>query len=170
MDRMKNSLLTILFLALIIGCSQPKEETDTEKKAPAVAEYALDLDSAVYYIHRYDSVSKANLQGSIPIKAFTIRAADLLQALGLPEKTPVNYTHARVYLGMDKNNQFRLFFTPVEGASIKNGIAGQDVILKGPHKHGLADADNSLATDGSYVLDFTAPCPNTCPNGSPLNQ
>lgn len=167
---MKTSLLALLSLIFLISCSQPKEEIAEEVKAPAVAEYALDLDSAVYYIHRYDSVAKANLKGSLPLKAFTIRAVDLLQALGLPEKTPVKYTHARVYLGMDKNNQFRLFFTPVEGASIKNGEAGQDVILKGPHSHGLADAGDGLTSSGSYVLDFTAPCPNTCPSGSPLNQ
>jgi hypothetical protein len=166
---MKTNLTYLLFLVLIFGCTKPKEETTPANDAPTVAEYALDLDSAVQYIHRYDSLAKASLKGSVPIKAFTIRAADMLQALGLPESSKVKYTHARVYLGTDANGNFRLFFTPVDGASISKGEAGKDVILTGPHKHGLADAPGVLTTSGSYVLDFTAPCPNTCPTNSPLN-
>jgi hypothetical protein len=167
---MKTNLLAIPFLLFVIGCSQPKEDTTSPDKAQDVAEYALDLDSAVQYIHRYDSVVKTVLKDSVPIKSFTIRAADLLESLGLSAKTKVKYTHARIYLGMDESNKFRIFLTPVDGASIDNGVAGTDVILKGPHKNGRFNATNALTNDGSYVLDFSAPCPNTCPNGSPLNQ
>ncbi len=165
---MKNSLLSIAFVLFVVACTQqPKEDTITLDQGPVVAEYALDLDSARDYIKRYDSLSKQRL-GGVPVNAYTIRAADLLEALGLPEKTKVKYTHARVYLGIDKNNNFRLFLTPVDGASIHKGEAGKDVILNGPHKPTLADASDVEASTGSYVLDFTAPCPKTCPSGSPL--
>jgi hypothetical protein len=165
---MKNSTLSIVFFLFIIACgTQPKDDTTDVDQGPAVAEYALDLDSAKLYIKRYDSISRLKLDG-IPINAYTIRAADLLEALGLPENTKVKYTHARVYLGIDKNNKFRLFLTPVEGASIAKGEAGKDVILNGPHKRTLADASDVEASTGSYVLDFTAPCPKTCPSGSQL--
>jgi hypothetical protein len=155
---MKNYFVLFLPLIFMIGCTQQKEQT--------IAEYALDLDSAVQYIHRYDSIAKEVLKDSVPIKSFTIRAADLLESLGLPAKTKVKYTHARIYLGMDENNKFRIFLTPVEGASITSGVAGSDVIFK----PGLRDISDARTTNGSYVLDFSAPCPNTCPNGSPLNQ
>ncbi|NOS94066.1 MAG: hypothetical protein HOP30_19285 [Cyclobacteriaceae bacterium] len=168
---MKKNLLTILSVALLFACSpKEKEEVELLNDGNQIAEYALDLDSAIQYVNRYDSIAKASLKDTIPFKAFTVRAVDLLEALGLPENTKVKYTHARIYLGMDQNDHFRLFFTPVQGASIKNGEAGQDVILKGPHKHGLAEDAKLQLSNGSYVLDFTAPCPNTCPNGSPLNQ
>ena len=105
----------------------------------------------------------------MPIKAFTVRAEDLIESLGIAGVDSIKYSHVRVYLGFDNNNHFRLFLTPVKGADIKKHQPGEDVILNGPYTPGLGD-DGSLTDSGNYVLDFSSPCPTSCPTGSPLNK
>jgi hypothetical protein len=170
---MKNLLLVFICLCLAIGCSKTEPDQsvasvgDKDPVSSDTIEYALALDSAVLYAKRYDSIAAHYFNGTVPIKAYTIRSADLLEVLGISAKTQVNYPAVRVYLGMDLNNHFRMFLTPVEGANLDSAKAGKDKILQGKYKHGLAD----VAT-GQYVLDFTSPCPATCPakDDSPFHQ
>jgi len=132
--------------------------------------YAVPYDSALRNMARFDKkmriydslvVKALNKKGpvKVPIRAFTIRAVDLLEALGLPaaDTTRVAYDHVRIYFGMDANDGFKLYLTPVDSADLSSHPpqAGVDVILKGKYR-GLGD-------DGEYVFDFAAPCPNTCP-------
>lgn len=160
---------SLLCFFALLACSPAKKESK-ENASPQIAEYALAVDSAVKYIKRYDSIMHSALGDSLPVKSFTVRAVDLLESLGLPADTKAKYDNVRVYLGMDTNNKFRLFLTPVSGASITNGIAGTDIVLSGPYTNGTVD--NTLLTtfDGAYVLDFTGPCPTSCPDDFLLNQ
>lgn len=171
-----NKLLYLALGVMAFACTQTNDENNNLTSAPApvmdTAEYALSLDSAVIFTKRYDSLVSEILKTKTPIRAYTIRSADLLEALGLPEKTKVQYTHVRAYMGMDMNNNFRLFLTPVDGADLESLNPGKDVILSGPFTRGIKKGlgNNLQVDDGQYVMDFTAPCPNTCPPDSPLNQ
>ncbi|MEQ9007225.1 MAG: hypothetical protein RLP12_05035, partial [Ekhidna sp.] len=60
-------------------------------------------------------------------------------------------------------DQFKLYLTPVEGAKLSAGIAGKDVILDGPYE-GIPNGNSEVSdSDGPYMMDFTKPCPTTCP-------
>lgn len=160
---------SVLCFFVLLACSGAKKDTKENNK-PQIAEYALALDSAVKYIKRYDSVMHYALGDSLPVKSFTVRAVDLLESLGLPANTQSEYQHVRVYLGLDTNNKFRLFLTPVSGASISDGVAGRDIVLSGPYTNGMANNSEITSFEGEYVLDFTGPCPTSCPETNLLNQ
>jgi hypothetical protein len=162
---MKKVIYMLACLPLAFGCAKDKT-TNTEEH---IAEYALPLDSAVSYVTRYDSIVKKVLDNSIPIKAYTIRAVDLMEALGMPleDTVKVKYNHIRVYMGMDAKNNFRLMLTPVNNADIVSGIPGEDVILDGHYSASTKNSGEPINI-GQYVLDFTGPCPNSCPVQSPL--
>jgi hypothetical protein len=153
----------------VIGCAIGLACTPTEKKSDELpvafadtASFALSLDSVNHYRQHYDSVARKKLGQDAPVRAFTVRAVDLLEAIGLPKNSDPKYKFVRVYLGLDYKGHFRVFLTPVEGADISKGIAGKDITLTGPHSHGFA-GPNISAHDGAYMLDFSSPCPNTCP-------
>lgn len=164
---MKKIIPTLICsLAIIaLGCTTPEKKTDENATEP-IAEYALSVDSARIYIARYDTVFQKHFNGNVPVKAFTIRAADLLEALGVSPKDTVKFHHARIYIGMDFSNKFRLFLTPVEGAKIDENLPGRDVILNGPYSKGSGKTKDFQVSQGEYVMDFTMPCPNSCPNGA----
>lgn len=171
---MKNLFYFLICIAAAFSCTKTENSLDssapTDKPDPIdTAEYALSLDSAIIYTKRFDSIARVNFKGTVPVKAYTVRSEDLLEAMGISKKTKVKYSHVRIYLGMDLKNNFRMVLTPVEGADIDKGIPGTDKILKGPYKRTISDTE-FVFEDDSYVLDFTAPCPATCPTGSPLNN
>lgn len=168
---MKKVMYIMVCLSALFACTPTEKKTITTDATESLAEYALSLDTAVSYTKRYDSIVRATLHDTIPIKAYTIRVVDLIEALGMPLKDTIDvkYNHIRVYLGMDQKDNFRLLLTPVAGADINNGIPGNDVILRGLYSNGLGTASDPVK-NGSYVLDFTGPCPNSCPVNSPLNQ
>lgn len=103
----------------------------------------------------------------VPIKAFTVRAADLFAALGVSDSVQHTYDNIRVYFGYSqKEDEFKLYIVPVADANIADTISGRDVLLDHsgrpapmPHDHPLADR---------YVLDLNAPCPSLCDVSSPL--
>jgi hypothetical protein len=115
-----------------------------------------------------------------PIHAFTIRAVDLLAALGMDPKlanaASCRFKHIRVYLGHDSiNTVFKLYIVPVDGACLKGENsstweAGTDVFLDKQANPIMAvdSGSNSMASTNTYVLDLNAPCPNTCAKETPL--
>ncbi|MBI1767237.1 MAG: hypothetical protein HYR67_02550 [Bacteroidetes bacterium] len=181
---MKKSLYSLLAVGLVVVYACNSKSSDTAQKSEplilsggATSLYAVPLDTAVKNIKHYDKNIKmydsliAAAQGKkpdkkIPIKAFTIRAADLFEAMGMSAADTVKatYKYVRVYLAMNHKNDFKMYLTPVDGANLSANppVAGKDVIMTGKY--------NGLSSDGSYVLDFTQPCPTTCPTGSPLNN
>lgn len=165
---MKKLIYFLSLIILVTACNQPEKKT-AENVAKGPARFALSLDSAVAYTKNYRQISKKIFKDSVPIKAFTVRAADLIESLGITGADSIKFSHVRVYLGIDNNNKFRLFLTPVKDASIKDHKPGEDVILNGPYTPGLGDDGLSATTSGDYVLDFSAPCPSSCPTSSPLN-
>jgi hypothetical protein len=167
----KTSLKTALLICLVtaMSCNKPTAEsaaiTDTNGNHPRCGSVITPLDTAINCIHRYDSVWTALFRtGEPPIKAYTIRAEDLLEAMGMPasyaaDTTICKYNHVRVYIGLDAKYKFKLFFTPVTGADLCQSNGGTDKILY----------DSTAAMPFQYVLDLNAPCPNTCGSGgSPL--
>ncbi len=122
--------------------------------------YAVSFTKAKENITRYDDISK-EIFTKTPVKAWTIRSVDLLEAMGMPVENPIQakFKHVRMYLGLSQDSTFKLYLTPVEGAKLssKPPIAGKDVILSGEY--------DGLGDDGEYMLDFTSPCPTTCPEG-----
>jgi hypothetical protein len=162
-------------LLLMMGCQPTTNSVESTASMEATevddnqkSLYAVPLSKAIDDIGRFDSLSTEYLQ-QIPIKAFTIRSIDFLEAMGVSNTTPTKYTHVRIYLGMDSSNNYKLFLTPVKGAKLSSKIpvAGKDVILNGPYQGKVGELQD---TNGSYVLDFSQPCPSACDDGSPLNQ
>lgn len=170
---MKN-LLRAIFLLTLISCQQSATDEPAEEPAYKIIDtapsmYAVSLAEAERNVKFYDSLSKAAL-GIDPIRAFTIRSVDLVEAMGLDTKylKKAEYSHVRIYMGLDKDSsQFKIYLTPVKGAKLSEGKPGKDVILKGPYD---GDGDGISDGDGQYVLDFSKPCPNACDDGSPLNE
>lgn len=162
---MKNLLSAILFIA-IISCQQQAADEPVEEEAYTVTDtqpsmYAVSLADAEASVAYYDKLSKETL-GVDPIKAFTIRSVDLAESIGLPTKYLKNaeYSHVRIYMGLDSaTSQFKVYLTPVKGAKLSEGKPGKDVILSGPYKGNGELGDG----DGPYVMDFSKPCPTTCP-------
>ncbi len=164
---MKNLLRVIPFIA-IIACQPPASDEADDLESFEIIDtqpsmYAVSLAEAKKNIEFYDTLAKKEF-GFDPIKAFTIRSVDLAEAIGLPTKylSKADYRHVRIYMGLDSaSQQFKIYLTPVEGAKLSKGKAGKDVILSGPYK-----GDGELADgDGPYLMDFSAPCPKTCPEG-----
>ena len=170
---MKN-LLRAFPLIMIISCqtqvsdnpsnSEPDYSYEIKDTTPAL--FAVPLDTAMKDMAHYDSVAIKTI-GVDPIRAFTIRSVDLVEAMGLPVKflKEAEYKHVRIYIGMSRpTNEFKIFLTPVEGANLNKGIAGKDVILEGPYFEDLEARIKGVSMgEGPYMLDFSAPCPNTCP-------
>lgn len=166
---MKTSLYLFIGLCVAMSCTQ--KESNNETPTDNIASYAISLDSAAIYIKNYSDSTKRYFKEP-PIQAFTIRAEDLLEALGVQSNQKVKYEYARIYLGLDFNNKFRAFLTPVDSADIDKHLAGKDIILKGRYSHrkadGIDDGAGLTVQEGEYVMDFTGPCPNSCPSDSPL--
>lgn len=163
---MKKVAYLFLSALLLSACGErPKQKAKNDD----VAAYALELDSAALYTQNYDSIARSTMDGQNPIRAFTVRAVDLLEAMGMDVSLAeqAKYNHVRVYLGIDNNNNYRLMLTPVDSANIEDGVPGSDVILKGNYYHG---STSGAVQNGQYVLDFTGPCPNSCPSNSPLDR
>ncbi len=167
---MKKVIYILACITSLSACTQQDTKPTTLVQEEHMAEYALPLDTAVDYVKRYNTLAMEVLKDSAPIKSYTIRAADLIEAMGMPLSyvDSVKYDHVRVYIGVDGNNKFRLLLTPVQGANIYKDIAGNDVILEGAFTSGPRSA-GANASQGKYVMDFTGPCPNSCSANSPLN-
>jgi uncharacterized membrane protein (UPF0182 family) len=153
----------IACLVTVLACNtKPAEPAQNQSQLENVVEditetmYAVPLDTAMKNVHRYDSISQKYLK-EIPVKSFTIRSVDLLEAMGMPV-TDTKFKHVRVYLGLNDGNDFKIYLTPVVHADLSANPprAGKDHILSGKY-HGLGGS-------GPYMLDFAQPCPNTCPN------
>ena len=179
---MKNLLSAIAFLTAIsltvISCQPTANNEEASDEPPfevidtSVSMYAVALDSAIKNIKNYDRVVTDTL-GFDPIRAFTIRSVDLVESIGLDRKYLKNaaYRHIRIYMGLDGNNQFKIYLTPVKGAKLSAGVPGTDVILDGPYEGDGDEATDGLGDgDGEYVLDFSQPCPSACDQDSPLND
>ena len=104
------------------------------------------------------------------IKCFTVRAQDLLMAMGIDySQLNLPYSHVRAYLGYHLGS-FKLFFVPVQGASLcAKPVAqgGADIMLD---TLGNPDTLQNVANNSLRVLDLNVPCPNVCPNNSILNS
>ncbi|MBS1772059.1 MAG: hypothetical protein JST82_04320 [Bacteroidetes bacterium] len=177
---MKHSAISTLLIIVIISITSCTSKT--QKRTDNIKSYSVDtslLVSAVIaqkdiaffdtlcmkyitYPSGYDS--QAN---NIPIKGFTIRAEDILAAIGISDSVPHQFDDIRVYLGYNQSqNKFKLYILPVDKANIADSISGTDVLLNrngdpvpGPHDKPLTD---------KYVLDLNAPCPSLCDVNSPL--
>ncbi len=166
---MKKVIYILACVVSLASCTQTETKTILTAQEENIAEYALPLDTAIAYTQRYNDLAVRVLNDSAPIRSYTIRAVDLLEAMGLPiaYADSAAYNHVRVYLGVDSDNKFRLLLTPVDGADITKDIPGEDKILEGLFTSGLRSATaNPLS--GQYVMDFTGPCPNSCSASSPL--
>jgi hypothetical protein len=162
--------LRILAIMLIAAGCTSHPAVVNEKKDSKVSKVLYRLDSAVENITSFDSLSREYLDDSIPVKAFTIRAEDLLDAMGmsasLVDSASCKYKHIRVYLAYRPRVGFKLFIVPVKGAHLEEHVAGEDMLLDST---GQVVHNKGLAAQKLYVLDLNAPCPNTCAQNSPLS-
>ena len=121
--------------------------------------FAMPLAEAMQHIKDYRDMMHDHFKQHRRniLKGYLIHSEELLEAMGITNVTP-KYPLVRVYIGKikgDKTVDMKLFITPVD----ENG---KDVILYGP--------TDETGTEGPYVLDLNAPCPNACDPSSPLFQ
>lgn len=147
-----STLILAGFLAIFSCDNAPS--TDDVKAETVVIDSTLrnldtvPLDSAISNITRYNSqwimlAKKSGYSNSIPIRSYLINGSDLINVLGVRDSSiSITFQSARVYLGLNYQNQFKLYMTPV-------GINDKDSILQ--------DANHN-----SFVYDLNAPCPSTC--------
>jgi hypothetical protein len=157
MKKMNLKCVLVICLIAVFSCNKVPSETVASSgkttEGPICGSVKTPVDTAAKWVQNYDLVwTKLFGTDSPPIKAYTIRSQDLLEAMGMPAATPCSFDHVRAYIGLDAENKFRLFFTPVVGADLCNGNGGRDTLLIDP-------AGNS---QGQYVLDLNTPCPNVC--------
>lgn len=179
---MKSQLLCIALCATIMLAPACRQQHQAQEKTlssqqgtvhnPGIARILYAADSARNDIALFDSLCTAHFQNNVPAKAFTIRAIDLFDALGMPYDSSVcTYTHIRVYMGYQKaGHNFKLFIVPVKDASLNPPIisAGIDYLLD---SQGHAVPPQPWPKGGNsrqFVLDLNTPCPSTCDMGSPL--
>lgn len=183
---LKRILATVLVSSLMIVAAchdQPSAGTANgnhpAEKIPAnPSRVVYRLADAQRDIRAYDSLCDTLLH-VIPVSGYTIRAEDLLAALGM-DSTLVNsdtcmYHHVRVYLGYRASHGFKLFIVPVEGADLSTPdsaawSAGADILLDKTGQPGCRGSKVHLASADEYVLDLNAPCPTTCPSTSLLDR
>ncbi|GAA4457998.1 hypothetical protein [Rurimicrobium arvi] len=166
----------VCIAALITICSCAKERKPEHLSVaydPEIEDVLYPADSACRDIAAFDSLCMAHFHGDAPpAKAFTIRAIDLVSALGLPyDSNSCTFKHVRVYMGYNPEHQFKLFVVPVKGAELSppNINAGQDYLLNS-EGHGVPVQPGPTGIRTQYVLDLNTPCPSTCDMSSPLMQ
>lgn len=128
-------------------------------------------------IASFDSLCKANFHDDIPVQSFTVRAADLFGAMGVPyypsDTSDDIFQHIRVYLAYRVHTGFKLYFVPVRGAHLNESDfnVGEDILLDA-HAQPTQRIDAAKFGSGDlndrFVLDLNTPCPNICDQNSPL--
>jgi hypothetical protein len=187
MKRILSCLVLAAGLITVAGCTNtPKESTVKEGPVPPpdnIKHVLSPLKTAKDDIRAFVKLCQDSL-GTVPIRGYTIRAEDLLDALGLPPSlVDSNFNgdtvnrHVRVYMGYRKTGPpadtgFKLFIVPVNGANISGNDpaawkAGIDLMLDSNGK-AIKRGTQKGAAEDEYVLNLIAPCPKTCPEG-PLN-
>lgn len=133
--------------------------------------YAVSQADAVAGIANYKALMAKNFNGT-PVTAFTIRTNDFLEAMGYTEDqisslipTPPQ-SHARLYMGHDDTEGYKLYLVPVRGADLTSNpiVPGTDIIPSGEYQKLPTDR----VANGPHVFDLVAPCPSSCDANSPL--
>ena len=165
----------LILLAFTIACESGSQQSDLKTLSSVVGDTSLyavsvgqfEADTANFAAKSRMIFDTALVNDPVPIKAFTIHAADLLEAMGLPPNVQctdsLKYSYARIYLGLSAENEFKLYMTPVIDAKLSKNKGGKDVIRKGPYEGDVNGVTTGEVANGSYVMDFTSPCPKTCP-------
>lgn len=174
------SIVITMGLIISIGCntqSPGRLEIHDGPVSDAVRHVLCRLDSAQKDIKYFDSLCRIHLGDTIPpISAYTIRAIDLLDALGLTAmKDSSKYKYIRMYLGFRKENGFKCFIVPVDSADLsgthpENWRGGYDILLDSTGKRIPRKLNQVHNSKSEFVLDLNAPCPNTCATNSPLEK
>ena len=166
------STLIVSFLTIAACKSTPRLKLTNDEKnslsVDSVLTRASTADSGKsYYYALCDTVFK---ERDTPLISYTIRAQDLLAAMGLSANVldSVTFKYVRVYLGYAKNDGrhrlkgFRLYINPVQGADLDgNPVSpGIDIMLDSLG-HPILDRKGAVSAT-PYVLDLNAPCPKTC--------
>lgn len=175
-------MLLVTFVAAIAACDNKAAHRNTGSGSPDVLDsvqlvltpYAVAAEDIGRFERIQDTLLKhANLSQfgtKTAITAYTIRAIDMLAAMGLPSSLVTSkecqFKYARVYLAVDSMLKFKLYIVPVQDANLTDSIGGTDIYLnsKGKYKKpGMQQED----TD-KYMLDLNAPCPSTCATNPPI--
>ena len=157
MKKISFYIFAVILLCLGFACASKTESPEKKIAEPKVAESStsvlVPVAEAAVNIQNYISKCKLVFNDSVPVMAFTTRAADLLGALGLSDtlENHCAYNHVRAYLGLDSQNKFKLYFVSVSNASLITNVGGEDVPVP-----------SSGANSQPSVLDLNTPCPQVC--------
>jgi hypothetical protein len=181
---MNATILKIFLLAFAVSafaCNNPRKYTlkPGEQTSLPLDSVLVRADRAKRNMAFYDALVNKVFH-EIPIESFTIRAQDLLAAMGLSNSLlpAAPYKYVRVYLGYDsvKTEQrpagFRLYIVPVVDANLDHGanIGGRDLMMDSTGHALINTTSKKLSEETEYVLDLNAPCPRTCPELDGLSK
>ena len=168
------SIVITMGLLVSVGCNN---QSSVHDEPDPVRRVLCRLDSAQKDIKYYDSLCRLYLGDTIPpISAYTIRAIDVLDALGLQAMADsARFKYIRMYLAYRKENGFKCYIVPVDSADLssiypENWKGGYDILLDSLGKPIPRKLNQIHYSKSEYVLDLNAPCPNTCATNSPLEK
>ncbi len=171
--------LICISLMFMLGCQSPSsneatlsDDHDVVLESDSFPRFTIPVKSAqedilryAKLMNRYDSIlgnAKEPVLLNSPLRSFTIRSTDLVEALGMKMRyeDKAKFKYVRVYIGLDPSDEFKLFLTPVVDADLDSHPpqAGRDHVLQKKVK----DQSDASQLQG-YVMDFAMPCPKTCP-------
>lgn len=187
---MKKKIHTMLLVAgivaLIAGCGGEQPEGSSDKTGSSdvldsvqlvLAPYAVAAQNISRFMNLQDTLFKyapqPKFSSQTTISAYTIRAVDMLAAMGMPadyvNSKACKYKYARVYMAVDSLFNFKLYIVPVVDANLSRFQGGTDIYLDSTGKYyppGKPETRDE-ETD-KYVLDLNAPCPSTCATNPPM--
>lgn len=158
---LKVFLLMGAFLLFLAGCKSKSDKGPAGEPSYRGAVYTdtVSLTSAQEDIQHYVNTCYKYLKDTVPIRSYTINKSDLLGVLGVTEVPDCKYDHCRVYIGLTKENKYKLYMTPTEWAcspvNSKDSLYRDKIPYDSIHKR-------------SYLYDLNAPCPSTCDKYSKL--
>ena len=186
---MKQLTCFLVYVGIVLFIAACSSNSSDKNTAPQLSGMPIRLgmldttvfksrDSAEKDVKYYEELcKKAFGNAATPIQFFTVRATDLLAAMGIDtlytaDAPSYKQRYVRVTIAYNQaGNQFKLYVQPVKDANLdgpdSSRTAGYALYFR---RNGTIDSNSGKAgpmpktsePDSLYVADLNAPCPNTC--------
>ena len=164
----KNAILKVFLfsgtlLLVLAGCKNNEKKDNAALENPPTNKGVIYKDTvrlltAQNHIRNYLNGCDSLFHDKIPIRSYSINKSDIFGVLGVTSVPNCAFDHCRVYIGLTKDNKFKLYMTPTvlkPDPNSPNNSIYMDTILK--------DSNGK-----QFLYDLNAPCPSTCDKTSPL--
>lgn len=184
------SAVAFIGVLLFVACCGPSKKNIPQKLSSIPIRIGMwdstvlkPYDTAKRDIAYYDTICRRILnRAEPPIEYFTVRATDLLAAMGIDtlyarNAAEYNHRYVRVTIGFSQaDTAFKLYIQPVLHANLgPSGAISAGIPLYFRHNGVIDSTERDLIvstnpTDSLYVADLNAPCPRTCGSSSTIKR